>query len=310
MNDSTPTTPRGIAITLAKASCTFRKSTSSYYAYYGFRDWTITDDERLFGILSGYRHLRVQRTVNYHRAGNGHLPRRHLDLHRFRHLSPVGEYTGIAYDREMGKVWWSQRHEPTVRPTSQAMNLDTRSSEFYPTPPHPAPLGVRPHDNKCGGLEVNGSTFYMRCQRLTDNDRANLRRGLFRLVFGVDSRVDHPTDLRLGYGLQFDGERFVTVIAAIRRGSATLHYEFGTGWMYETTPAPGTTTWYGEVVHSGEDILSHGNLLSAASTDRATDDWPTTARTGRRSSPRRPSILTTRRSWLEALIGSTRFRGG
>ena len=24
--------------------------------------------------------------------------------------------------------------------------------------------------------------------------------------------------------------------------------------MYETTPAPGTTTWFGEVVQSGDDI--------------------------------------------------------
>ncbi|MGB0612259.1 MAG: hypothetical protein ACPGMW_06500, partial [Poseidonia sp.] len=43
-------------ITLDQAQCTLpQKHSSSYYGYYGFRDWTITDDERLFGILSGYR---------------------------------------------------------------------------------------------------------------------------------------------------------------------------------------------------------------------------------------------------------------
>ena len=48
---------RESVITLDQASCTLpQKHSSSYYAGYGFRDWTITDDERLFGILSGYRY--------------------------------------------------------------------------------------------------------------------------------------------------------------------------------------------------------------------------------------------------------------
>ena len=57
---------------------------------------------------------------------------------------------------------------------------------------------------------------------------------------------------------------------------ATLYYrEFGTGWMYETTLAPGTTTWYGEVVHSGEDILSANveTYWSAASIGDRVDYW-------------------------------------
>ena len=59
---------RESVITLDKASCTLpQKHSSSYYAYYGFRDWTITDDERLFGILSGYRYTYGSSApVNYH----------------------------------------------------------------------------------------------------------------------------------------------------------------------------------------------------------------------------------------------------
>ena len=46
-----------------------QKHSSSYYGYYGFRDWTITDDERLFGILSGYRYTYGSTApVNYHRV--------------------------------------------------------------------------------------------------------------------------------------------------------------------------------------------------------------------------------------------------
>lgn len=41
---------RESVITLEQASCTLpQKHSSSYYAYYGFRDWTITDDERQIG---------------------------------------------------------------------------------------------------------------------------------------------------------------------------------------------------------------------------------------------------------------------
>ena len=45
--------------------------------------------------------------------------------------------------------------------------------------------------------------------------------------------------------------------------------------MYETTPAPGTTTWYGEVVESGEDILSANveTYWSAASIGDRVDYW-------------------------------------
>ena len=82
---------------------------------------------------------------------------------------------------------------------------------------------------------------------------------------------------RLGYGLQFDGERFISVDCGYSTWSgATLYYrEFGTGWMYETTPAPGTTTWYGEVVESGDEILSANvqTYWSAASIGDRVDYW-------------------------------------
>ena len=45
--------------------------------------------------------------------------------------------------------------------------------------------------------------------------------------------------------------------------------------MYETTPAPGTTTWYGEVVESGDEILSANvqTYWSAASIGDRVDYW-------------------------------------
>ena len=57
-------------IHLEQASCTLpQQPSSSYYSYYGFRDWTVTDDERLFGILSTYRyHYSSSAPANNHRV--------------------------------------------------------------------------------------------------------------------------------------------------------------------------------------------------------------------------------------------------
>ena len=282
---------RESVITLDKASCTLpQKHSSSYYAYYGFRDWTITDDERLFGILSGYRYTYGSSApVNYHRVMEMDISRDDtwtcIDSYD---ISPsVGEYTGIAYDRETGKVWVA--HNAMNRLYAYDFAGDgtssyTRSSEFY------SYTSASGSSWECGGtygstkqmlrgLEVNGSTFYMRCQEDSPyNDRDQLEAWS---VSGSSSALIPESTTRqisrLGYGLQFDGERFVTVDCGYSTWSgATLYYrEFGTGWMYETTPAPGTTTWYGEVVHSGEDILSANveTYWSAASIGDRVDYW-------------------------------------
>ena len=82
---------------------------------------------------------------------------------------------------------------------------------------------------------------------------------------------------QLGYGLQFDGNRFVTVDCGYSTwSSSTLYYrEYGTGWQYKTTPAPGTTTWYGPVTTSGEPIVAANmqTYWSAASTGDRVDYW-------------------------------------
>ena len=283
---------RESVITLDKASCTLpQKHSSSYYGYYGFRDWTVTDDERLFGILSGYRYTYGSTApVNYHRVMEMDISRDDtwtcIDSYD---ISPsVGEYTGIAYDRDTGKVWVA--HNAMNRLYAYDFAGDgsgtyTRAQDYY------SYTSASGSSWECGGtysssqkqmlrgLEMNGSTFYMRCQEDSPyNDRDQLEAWS---VSGTSSALIPASTTRqlsrLGYGLQFDGERFVTVDCGYSTWSgATLYYrEFGTGWMYETTPAPGTTTWYGEVVESGEDILSANvqTYWSAASIGDRVDYW-------------------------------------
>ncbi len=283
---------RESTITLEQASCTLpQKHSSSYYAYYGFRDWTVTDDERMFGILSGYRYSYGSTApVNYHRVLEMDISRDDtwtcIDSYD---ISPsVGEYTGIAYDRDTGKVWVA--HNAMNRLYAYDFSGDgtstyTRSQEFYS---YTSSAGS---NWECGGstssnqkqmlrgLEVNGSTFYMRCQKdQYYNDRDQLEAWK---VSGTSSALIPESTVRqisrLGYGLQFDGERFLTVDCGYSSWSgSTLYYrEFGTGWLYETTPAPGTTTWYGDVVASSEDILSANvqTYWSAASIGDRVDYW-------------------------------------
>lgn len=278
-------------ITLDQGDCTLpQKHSSSYYGYFGFRDWTVTDDERLFGILSGYRSTASSAPINYHRVMEMDISRDDtwtcIDSYD---VSPsVGEYTGIAYDRDSGQVWIA--HNAMNRLYAYDFDGDgtgsyTRSTEFYTYQSSQGSTwdcgGTDANGGRqmLRGLEVNGSTFYMRCQKdYYYNDRDNLEAWS---VSGSSQALIPETTTRqisrLGYGLQFDGQRFITVDSGYSTwSSTTLYYrEFGTGWMYETTPSPGTHTWYGDVVVTTEDIVAANvqTYWSAASIGDRVDYW-------------------------------------
>jgi hypothetical protein len=129
------------------------------------------------------------------------------------------------------------------------------------------------------GLEVNESTFFMRCQQgSTGNDKDQLEAWS---ISGSSTSLVPQLGTRLvsalGYGLQFDGSRFVTVDCGYSTwSSSTLYYrEYGTGWQYKTIPAPGTTTWYGPVTTASENIVAANmqTYWSAASTGDRVDYW-------------------------------------
>ena len=130
------------------------------------------------------------------------------------------------------------------------------------------------------GLEVNDTTFFMRCQKgSTSQDKDQLEAWS---ISGTSTSLVPQLGTRLISALSAmasntTGISFVTVDCGYSTwSSSTLYYrEYGTGWQYETTPAPGTTTWYGPVTTSGEDIVAANmqTYWSAASTGDRVDYW-------------------------------------
>ena len=256
-------------ILLEQASCTLpQQPSSSYYSYYGFRDWTITDDERLFGILSTYRyHYSSSAPAANHRILEFDISKDDvwtcLDSYD---ISPqYNDYTGIAYDSSRDVVWVlhnSQRRIVSYEFDEMPTGSFTRGSTIYT---YFSSSGSSYECGKTGqqvrGLEVNDSTFFMRCQKGSSGSQNKDVLEAWKISGASETLVPMSNTKQinvLGYGLQFDGNRFITVDCSYSSfSSVTLKYrEYGTGWIYETIPAPGTTTWYGDTIHTSKPVLS------------------------------------------------------
>ena len=105
----TPITSLGIDYTFGpKRMSTSPKHSSSYYGMWGFRDWALSDDERLFAILSGYKYTYSSSApTTYHRVLEFDVSRDDvwtcMDSYD---VSPqFGEYTAIAYDASDDTFW-------------------------------------------------------------------------------------------------------------------------------------------------------------------------------------------------------------
>ena len=231
-------------ILLEQASCTLpQQPSSSYYSYYGFRDWTITDDERLFGILSTYRyHYSSSAPSANHRILEFDISKDDvwtcLDSYD---ISPqYNDYTGIAYDSSRDVVWVlhnSQRRIVSYEFDEMPTGSFTRGSTIYT---YFSSSGSSYECGKTGqqvrGLEVNDSTFFMRCQKGSSGSQNKDVLEAWKISGASETLVPMSNTKQinvLGYGLQFDGNRFITVDCSYSSfSSVTLKYrEYGTGWI-------------------------------------------------------------------------------
>ena len=272
-------------ITLEQAQCTLPNLPSStYYAKYGFRDWAITDDERMFAILSGYRdHRSSSAPTQYHRVLEMDISRDDvwtcIDSYD---VSPqYSDYTAIAYDRTTEDVWIVHNAQRRIVPYTFSETPDgtyTRGDNMYSYLSSSGASECGKTGQQVRGLEVNETTFFMRCQKGSWNqDKDQLEAWT---ISGSSTSLVPQAGTRLlsalGYGLQYDGSRFVTADCGSWLSSTTLNYrEYGTGWQFKTTPAPGTATWLGPVINSSEPVLAANmqTYWSAASIGDRVDYW-------------------------------------
>lgn len=180
-------------ITLDKAQCTLpQKHSSSYYGMYGFRDWTLTDDERLFGILSGYKYpYGSTAPVMYHRVVEMDVSRDDvwtcIDSYD---VSPqLQDYVAIAYDHSRDVVWIVHNSARSIVPytfSGDGTGQYQRGDTIYT---FSSSSGSSWDCGRTGqlvrGLEVNESTFFMRCQKTSITTiETNSKLGQFQ--------VNHP----------------------------------------------------------------------------------------------------------------------
>ena len=277
---------RDIVVDLQKeAACVLPQDPSStYYKAYGFKDWTVTDDEMMYGIFSTYKYAySSSNPVQYLRIlavdVSDDWVWKCVDSYDV--SAQYGEYSGISYDRDTDKVWITHSQQRRIVSYDFGDNGQfTRGEVQY---------SFSSSDNSntaCGktssnvhGLVVHSGFFYMRCMKgsyYQDTDQLSAW-----AVSGSSTSLVPQTGTRditaKGLGLYYDGERIITVDSGYSTwASKTLYYrEFGMGISYPTTPAPGTTTWLGETIVTDEEVLAVNvaNHWSAPTQGDRVDYW-------------------------------------
>ena len=129
----------------------------------------------------------------------------------------AGDYTGIAYDRDTEKVWVV--HNQGGKIVSYDFSGDgtstwDRDEKYYTfTSSSSSTRECGQSNQMVRGLEVNSTTFFMRCQKDSYyNDKDQLEAwDISGSAQALIPQTNTRQISRLGYGLQFDGDRFITV---------------------------------------------------------------------------------------------------
>ena len=258
------------------------KHSSTYYGQWGFRDWVVTDDERLYAIISGYKYFYSSNAnPTYHAVLEFDISDEHewVCTNSFKPQGS-GDFTGITYDPVDDAIWILHSQNRRIQSYTVSSTGDfERGDEYFTFQTSTSSIwqcGV--NNQQARGLEMNETHFFMRCQDGNYyNDRDQLESwGRSGSATALIPENTVRSISSLGYGLFYDGRRFITVDSGYSTWSSSPSYhEFGTSWQYKTTPAPGTTTWLGPVIETTEDVLAVNveTLWSAASIGDRVDYW-------------------------------------
>ena len=234
------------SVVLDKANCYVPPvGSSSWSGYYGFRDWTIGDDERLYAILGTDRSSAAVNTLRLMvfdiRYEDVWTCIQSYDIS----TSSYGPYTGISYDRSRDVIWVLHTARRTVVPYTfnddGTFQRDSNSQYSY--------FSSYSEQN---GMVAHNNMFFFRSKYSWAQDRleAYAISGTSTTLAKQTGEVSIPAN---GFGMYYDGERVITLDHY--QWSSRYYREYGTGWAYTISSQPGTSTWISETMDLSEDVL-------------------------------------------------------
>ncbi|MEC8609034.1 MAG: hypothetical protein VXY42_00860, partial [Candidatus Thermoplasmatota archaeon] len=212
---------RESVITLDQNGCALpMKYSSAYYGMWGFRDWVVTDDERLYAILSGYRYFYDSiANQQYHAILEFDISNENewICMNSF-NPQGSGDFTGITYDPAENTIWVLHNQERTIQSyTVNSIGDFVKGDEYFTFQTSSSSIwqcGIT--DQQARGLEMNQTHFFMRCEDGSSASWSNERDQIESWGRSGNATALIPENtIRktscTGVGLFFDGQRFITV---------------------------------------------------------------------------------------------------
>ncbi|MBD19212.1 MAG: hypothetical protein CMB13_06230 [Euryarchaeota archaeon] len=243
-------------ISLDLSGCTL-PSLPFTWSGYGIRDWAISDDERAFGLLTTYY---SSTSSQYHRVVEFDI--RYpttwtcLAVHD-PSTNNHGDYSGISYDRTRDVVWVNHNLlNRVVAYHADDGSFDRNATLYY---------NYFSTSGTPRGMVVNGSYIYFRSYASWQQDRLEAYAITGNLGSTLTKQQGTTTISANGYGLYYNGQRLVTQ-DYYAWSTSPMYREYGSGWAYEITPMPGTSSWVSLPMDVGETILSANMEVSWSAT--------------------------------------------
>ncbi len=237
----------------------------STWGEYGFRGWTVGDDERLYAILGSdtynYQAQYLRLWVLDIRYENNWECIQSYDLAG----QQFGSYTGISFDRSRDLFWVLHPTRRTILPYSFSDDgtFERDGSLQY---------GYFSNYNQQHGLAVENSLFFMRSrfQYYQDKIEVYAISGTSTTLAKQTGEASIPAN---GYGIYNDGQRLLTLDHY--HWSNRYYREYGTGWSYPIAPQPGTSNWVSPPINTNSDVLVANieTVWSATAAGDRVDHW-------------------------------------
>ncbi len=237
------------------------------WAGYGIKDWAVTDDERVFGLLTSYYQ---STSAQYHRIIEFDI--RYLtdwtcvatyDISSNNH----GDFTAISYDRTRDIVW--ANHHLLKRVIQYDFHGDgtfTRNSTDYYT--------YFSSSGQVRGMVAHGTWFYFRTYASWNSDRLEAYAITGEPGSTLTQQTGSVTISANGYGITYDGKRLCSMDYYSWSGSK-LYREFGSSWTYPISPQPGTSVWLSPATETGSTLVAANVEVawSATAAGDRVDHW-------------------------------------